>query len=202
MLEENELNAISNNRKNLAIIGSNLGGQFHQVDVRPSIPNFDDEASRIASEGNVELFFNRTPKRYRMVSRDIINIGTKADVTNQPIVYINQDENGLSEVQIPFSSDMNEFASINDNALKEAIKGDKTKIFADPEKLVPQLNAINNKEIRNIEHLEKILGKIKKQIEDTIAENNRKVITYKRELGLGVTDDTMKVKVDIDLSSK
>ena len=202
MLEENVLNAISNNRKNLAIVGSNLGGQFHQVDVRPSIPNFDDEASRIASEGNVELFFNRTPKRYRMVSRDIINIGTKADVTNQPIVYINQDENGLSEVQIPFSSDMNEFASINDNALKEAIKGDKSKIFADPDKLVPQLNAINNKEIRNIEHLEKILGKIKKQIEDTIAENNRKVITYKRELGLGVTDDAMKVKVDIDLSSK
>ena len=202
MLESSVLNAVSNNRKNLAIIGANLGGQFHQVDVRLNIANFDDEASRIASEGNVELFFNRTPKRYRMVSRDIINIGTKADVTNQPIVYINQDENGLSEVQIPFSSDMNEFASINDNALKEAIKGDKTKIFADPEKLVPQLNAINNKEIRNIEHLEKILGKIKKQIEDTIAENNRKVITYKRELGLGVTDDTMKVKVDIDLSSK
>ena len=199
-MKENVLNAITNNRKNLAKIGANLGGQFHQVENLPCIINFDDEAARIASEGNLELYFNRTPRRLRMMSRDIINIGTKADITDQPIVYINQDEKGIPEIQIPFSSDMEEFAAISDNALKEAIKGDKSKIFANPETLATQLNAVNYKEIHSIEILQKALDKIKKAIEDTIAENTKKVIAYKHELGLGVTDDTTKVKVSIDLS--
>lgn len=200
MLEDNVLNAVSNNRKNLAKIGANLGGQFHQVDVRLNIANFDDEKARIAAGDNLELFLNRSPKRYRIVSKDIINIGTKSDVDGQPIVYINQDENGLPEVQIPFSSDMQEFAKINDNALKDALRGDKSKIFADPEKLVAQLNALNNKEIKNIEHLIKMLNTSKQTIENAITENSKKVITYKRELGLNTTEDTTTVKVTVDLT--
>ena len=200
MLEDNVLNAVSNNRKNLAIIGANLGGQFHQVDVRLNIANFDDEKARIAAGDNLELFLNRSPKRYRIVSKDIINIGTKSDVDGQPIVYINQNEDGLPEVQIPFSSDMQEFAKISDNALKDALHGDKSKIFADPEKLVAQLNALNNKEIKNIEHLTKMLNTSKQTIENAITENSKKVITYKRELGLNTTEDTTTVKVTVDLT--
>ena len=200
MLEDNVLNAVSNNRKNLAIIGANLGGQFHQVDVRLNIANFDDEKARIAAGDNLELFLNRSPKRYRIVSKDIINIGTKSDVDGQPIVYINQNEDGLPEVQIPFSSDMQEFAKISDNALKDALHGDKSKIFADPEKLVAQLNALNNKEIKNNEHLKKMLNTRKQTIENAITENSKKVITYKRELGLNTTEDTTTVKVTVDLT--
>ena len=198
-MEEKVLNAISNNRKSLGVIGASLGGQFHQVDAKPSILDFSAESARIASEGNVELYFNRSPKRFRMLSHDVVNIGTKADVTGQPVVYINQDANGLAEVQIPFSNDMKDFAAINDDALKEAIKGDKTKIFADPEKLALQLNSINHKEIKNIERLEKALASMKKGIEDTIAENNRKVITYKRELGINATD-SISPKIEVNLS--
>ena len=200
MLESSVLNAVSNNRKNLAIIGANLGGQFHQVDVRLNIPNFDDEKARIAAGDNLELFLNRSPKRFRIVSKDIINIGTKSDIDGQPIVYINQNEDGLPEVQIPFSNDMQEFAKINDNALKDALRGDKSKIFADPERLVAQLNALNNKEIKNIEHIIKMLNASKQTIENAITENSKKVIAYKRELGLNTTEDTTVLKVNVDLT--
>ena len=200
MLEDNVLNAVSNNRKNLAIIGANLGGQFHQVDVRLNIPNFDDEKARIAAGDNLELFLNRSPKRFRIVSKDIINIGTKSDIDGQPIVYINQNEDGLPEVQIPFSNDMQEFAKINDNALKDALHGDKSKIFADPERLVAQLNALNNKEIKNIEHIIKMLNASKQTIENAITENSKKVIAYKRELGLNTMEDTTVLKVNVDLT--
>ena len=200
-MEESVLNAVTSNRRNLAIIGANLGGQFHQVDVRPSILNFAEESARIAVEGNVELYLNRTPKRYRMVSRNIVNIGTKADLTGQPVVFINQDEKGLSEVQIPFSSDMKDFAAISDDALKAAMQGDKSKIFADPEKLAMQMNSVNYKEVKNIDNLIKMLTNFKKGIEDTIAENNAKVATYKRELGLNNSDKIKpSVEVNVELS--
>ena len=202
-MEENVLNAVTSNRRNLAIIGANLGGQFHQVDVRPSILNFAEESARIAAEGNVELYLNRTPKRYRMLSRNIINIGTKADITGQPVVFINQDEKGLAEIQIPFSSDMKDFAVINDDALKAAMKGDKSKIFADPEKLAMQVNSVNYKEIKNIDNMIKMLTNFKKGIEDTIAENNSKVITYKRELGLNNSDKiSTAVEVNVEISGE
>ena len=202
-MEENVLNAVTRNRRNLAVIGANLGGQFHQVDVRPSILNFADESARIAAEGNVELYLNRTPKRYRMVSRNIVNIGTKADLTGQPVVFINQDEKGLAEIQIPFNSDMKDFAAINDDALKAAMKGDKSKIFADPEKLAMQVNSVNYKEIKNIDNMIKMLTNFKKGIEDTIAENNSKVITYKRELGLNNSDKiSTAVEVNVEISEE
>ena len=202
-MEETILNAVSNNRKNLAKIGANLGGQFHQVDVRKNIANFEEEQARIAAGNNLELFLNRSTKRYRIVSNDIINIGTKTDIDGQPIVYINQDENGLPEVQIPFSEDMQEFAKIDDNALKAALHGDKSKIFADPERLVAQLNALNNKEKKNCEQLIKILNANIQTIDNAIAENTKKVIAYKRELGLGTAEEsTTKLVVNVDLSKQ
>ena len=202
MIQENVLNAVSNNRKNLAIVGSNLGGQYHQVDVRPNIANFDDEQARIAAGNNVELILNRSTKRYHILCKDIVNIGTKTDLDGQPVVYINQDENGLAEVQIPFSSDMQEFAKIDDDALKAALRGDKSKIFADPERLVFQLNSLNNKEIGSIKHIIKVLNANIQSIENAITENSRKLIAYKRELGLGATDDTTKLVVNVDLSKQ
>ena len=178
-IETNVASAIAKNRKSLSMIGSSFGGQFHQVDVRDFFPDFEKEKARIANENNAELFLNRTIKRFRMISRDIINIGTKEDLSGQPVVYINQDKDGIAQVTIPFGNDMNEFGHINEDGLKAALRGDKSKIFADPEKLCSHMNALNYKEIRNVDSLIAILQKAKKSCEDAITENTAKVANYR-----------------------
>lgn len=183
MTETNVITAIANNRKNLSQIGSNLGGQFHQVEVRNFIPDFENQKLRIQSEGNAELYVNRTMKRYRIVSKDIFNMGAKTDLSGQAVVYINEDPaTKVAEVEIPFGNDMRSFGNINEDGLRRAIKGDNTMIFADVEKLATQLNALNNKEIKNIEQLISMLNKAKQACENSIVENTKKVAIYKREL--------------------
>lgn len=200
-VEVNVAKAIANNRKGLSMIGSNFGGQFHQVDVRDFFQDFEKEKARIANENNAELFLNRTTKRFRMVSRDIVNIGTKEDLSGQPVVYINEDKDGIPQVTIPFGSDMSDFGHINEDGLKAALKGDKSKIFADPEKLVDHLNALNNKEIRNIDGLIAKLQKAKKSCEDAIAENAAKVANYRMQFANSEhknTETELEVNVTVD----
>ena len=197
----NVIAAIANNRKSLSTIGSNLGGQFHQVEVRNFIPDFENQKLRIQSEGNVELYVNRTMKRYRILSKDIFNMGAKTDLSGRAVVFINEDPTTkVAEVEIPFGSDMINFGNINEDGLRKAIKGDNTMIFADVEKLAVQLNSMNNKEIRNIEQLITMLNKAKQSCENAIIENTKKVAVYKRELIDATATQTEETEIHVNIN--
>ena len=50
------------------------------------------------------------------------------------------------------------------------------------------------------EHIIKMLNASKQTIENAITENSKKVIAYKRELGLNTMEDTTVLKVNVDLT--
>ena len=77
---------VANNRTPISMIGSNLGKQFFQVEVRDCWPNFEAEKNAVQMENNQKLILNRSPHRYCIKSKDILSIALGTDVTDNPVV--------------------------------------------------------------------------------------------------------------------
>lgn len=173
---------IAQNRGTLGIMGSTLGKQVFQVNPRESFPEFEKTKASVAAAGNQDLITNRTPMRYHIFGVDVHNVAVEENIAGQAVVLINKREDGTSDISIPISGDMNKFSNITKEAIKQAIKGDKTKVFANPKKLAAFLNEINNAEVTRIDALIEKLQKAKQGIITAISENNKKAEVFEREL--------------------
>lgn len=184
MVEVNLQTVVANNRAPISLMGSGLGTQFFQVDPRESWPNHAEDKARVIAEGNVELIVNRSPMRYRMVGKDIMNVSIETNVSGQAVLVINKHADNCLEadVTIPIGKDMSKCSAITKEALKQALHGDKSKIFADPQKLATVLNDLNRQEIARIDGLINILQKAKQGCESAITENEKKATDYKAEV--------------------
>lgn len=203
-MEINIQTAIAQNRAILSTMGSSLGKQIYQVNPRESFPDHAKKVANVIAAGNVELTVNRTPMRYHIHGINVVNVSVEENLAGQPVVLINKkddanvnDENGSADVVIPISNDMAKYSDVTKEAIKQAIKGDKTKVFANPAKLTMFLNEINRAEISRIESLINDLQKAKQGIESAIAENNKKSATYDRE----IADSTPKVDLTTNAGS-
>lgn len=171
---------VANNRKPISMIGSNLGGKIFKASAREAWPNFDDEKNTVDSNDNVEIILNRSPRRYRMLDVDILSVAIHKDATGTNKVFFN--ENTDTEFAIPVTSGMERFGIVTDNAISEALRGDKSKIFADPQKLAGVLNTFNRDERTRLVNLKAKIDKMIQQIDTTISENEQKTNMYEREL--------------------
>ena len=174
--------SVAANRAILSVMGSGLGHQFFQVSPREAFPEYNKKRAAIAEAGNTELCLNRTPMRYHIFSHDIINVGVEENIAGQPIVYINKRGEGQYDVSIPFTNDMTKYSDVTIDAIKQAIKGDKTKIFANPKKLAGFLNELNKVEKERCESMIKELQKAIQGCESAIVENEKKAAEYYRQI--------------------
>lgn len=175
-----ESGIIASNRKPISIVGSNLGGQYFNASAREAWPNYAEEKLNVEKGNNVELILNRSPRRYRMKGYDITSVIIAKDATGADKVFINKDQE--SEVSIPIAAGMEKVGFVTDDAIARALRGDKSMIFANAEKLAQQLNNYNMDEIHRLKAIIDRCNRMIQQIESSVAENNKKVNDYKREL--------------------
>lgn len=199
-MEINIQTTVSNNRIPLSIMGSNLGKQFFQVDVRDCWPNFDQEKGKIQMENNMKLILNRSPRRYHIKAKDITGMCISKDISGDAVLCINPHGDGEADVKLPITDDMVSYGIVTQEAVKEALKGTSTKAFVDPKKLCTFLNELNNKELTYLREIKEAINKMEQGIISTIAENNKKSSDYIQQISKPLNasgDAPMNVEVNI-----
>ena len=170
--------AVSQHRSNLQNLGGQLGSQFFQAQSRECIPEFMQKLQKVKAEGNNDLIVNRSPLRYAMIARDIVNIGVYAGVDGSQNLQINRDSDGVAEITIPLTDDMGSYSKTTEEAIKAALKGDTSKVFSDPRKTAELLNTANNAELARVRSLISTLQKVEQQLNTTIEANRKKVTDF------------------------
>lgn len=179
---------VANNRKALNNVGRQFGGQFFRASQENTNPKHDEEV--IASQNNhdLDLVLNRSPRRFKVTGTDIVAVEVGEDATGASLVYINRgrkihvgDKEFSTEARIPISPEMNIASEVTDEVLADALKGDKSKIFADPDALVEKCNTLNEMEIARLERLKTSLEKQIQMIRSTVNTNIDKARKYKSE---------------------
>nr|DAU12170.1 MAG TPA: hypothetical protein [Caudoviricetes sp.] len=180
-MEKININALANNRKPLSNMGALFGCQYFKAELREHDTNFTKRELQTKQNGNIDLMPNRTIHRYRMTDFDVVSINfvTNPDGSNSVIFNMGTDD----EVVLPVDSNMTQVGEVNENALKESLRGDnKNVIFANPENLAAMLNRMNQAEINRAESLIKELETAIKQARRAMDENQKKVETYMSQM--------------------
>lgn len=183
---------VAKRRVPASIIGSTLGHQFCKPEAHACIKEFDKKVAEAASNGNMDILPNRTPRKFRVKTFDVLNV--VADIVRgEPGIVLNKGIES-SEVFLPFNEDMTQVGKMTSDAFTKALKGiDKNIIFSDVKATVDEANAYNNDEIKRIDRTIKMLEDAKKNILSAIGENNAKAKTYLQELADSKVD-TVEIK--------
>lgn len=177
---------VAENRVKISKLGATLGTQFFQAETRECMTGFNNRKEEIIREGNTELFLNRSPVRCRLTDHDIVDVAVRevADINGGKTIslLINQKENGTAEVTIPVSVNTETIFATTRDAVLEALKGDKSKVFSHPVEVCEILNQINTMEEQRIDTLIEMLKKMKQSVHSAIDENILKVKKYREQM--------------------
>lgn len=172
---------VAKHRVPASIIGATLGHQFCKPEAHACIKEFDKKVAEAAASGNMDILPNRTPRKFRVKTFDVLNV--VADVVRGETGIVLNKGIESSEVFLPFNEDMTQVGKMTSDAFAKALKGvDKNIIFSDVKATVDEANAYNNDEIKRIERAIKVLEDAKKNILSAIGENNAKAKSYMQEL--------------------
>lgn len=180
---------VASHRRALSNVGKTFGGQFFRANQEDTNPRQAQDVIDSENNNNLDLVLNRSPRRFKQVGTDIVAVEIGEDAQGASMVYINRgrkkqvgDKVFSQEAIIPVSDDMRVDSDASDDAiLAEALKGDKTKIFADPEMLTEKLNILNDNEIARLDKLIQKLQAWRKLIIDTKNSNIDKARKYRSE---------------------
>ena len=174
--------AIANNRRPISNIGSTLGQQYCKPEASVCLPDYERVIDEAKQNDNLKLTLNRVPRKFRIITTDVISTKVTTDVDGTVVVLVNE---GLdSEIRIPVDSNMTHAGVVTDDAVRKALRGEDVNIhFTDIEKLNKQINILNQNEINRLEEVISQATLAKKRLESAKAENEKKVETYKRERG-------------------
>lgn len=180
---------VASHRRALSNVGKTFGGQFFRANQEDTNPRQSQDVIDSENNNNLDLVLNRSPRRFKQVGTDIVAVEIGEDAQGASMVYINRgrkkqvgDKIFSQEAIIPVSDDMRLDSDASDDAiLAEALKGDKSKIFADPEMLTEKLNILNDNEIARLDKLIQKLQAWRKLIIDTKNSNIDKARKYRSE---------------------
>ena len=180
---------VASHRRALSNVGKTFGGQFFRANQEDTNPRQAQDVMDSENNNNLDLVLNRSPRRFKQVGTDIVAVEIGEDAQGASMVYINRgrkkqvgDKVFSQEAIIPVSNDMRVDSDAADDAiLAEALKGDKSKIFADPEMLTEKLNILNDNEIARLDKLIQKLQAWRKLIIDTKNSNIDKARKYRSE---------------------
>lgn len=180
---------VASHRRALANVGKTFGGQFfrvsqEEVNLRQAQDEIDSE-----NNNNLDLVLNRSPRRFKVAGTDIVAVEIGEDAQGASMVYINRgrkkqfaDKVYDQSAIIPVSNDMRiDSDPSDDSILREALNGDKSKLFADPNSVVEKLNILNDNEITRVDALIQKLQAWRKTIIDTKNSNIEKARKYTSE---------------------
>jgi len=194
-------NVVANNRTALSKVGASFGGQYFRVSQVLTDPKFAEK--KIAAEANndLDIILSRSPRRYKVGGFDIVSVEVGEDAEGASNVYINRGRKiqlGSKEVDtgvvIPITPDFRAAADVTTDAIKRSLKGDRSIIFAEPNKITEEANQLNEAEVRRLEALKTEIEAQIRMIKQTIDSNNTKAAKYLKERGAEETE----VRVHID----
>ena len=147
---------------------------------------------------------NRSPRRFKANGTDIVAVEIGEDAQGASMVFINRgrkkvvgDKEFSQEAIIPVSSEMRIDADASSEViLRQALEGDRTKLFADPNSIVEKLNALNDNEITRIDAMISRLKKWREMIVNTKNSNIEKARRYTQERTATPVDMTVSVTED------
>jgi len=196
---------VASHRRALSNVGKTFGGQFFRANQEDTNPRQAQDVIDSENNNNLDLVLNRSPRRYKIVGTDIVSVELGEDAEGASMVYINRgrkkqvgDKTFDQSATIPVGADMRMDSDVTDDTiLREALKGDKTKLFADPNSVVEKLNALNDAEIARLDKLIQKVQQQRKMIIDTKNSNIDKARKYTAERTTdGGTTVNMNVHVD------
>ena len=131
----------------------------------------------------MDIVLSRAPRKFRAITTDVVSTKITTDLDGTVIVLVN--EGTESEIRIPVNADMTKAGVVTDEAVAKALKGEDSNIhFSDLEKLTKILNNLNQNEKARLVKVREDIDLALKRIDSAIAENIKKVETYKRELAV------------------
>lgn len=180
---------VASHRRALSNVGKTFGGMFFRAEQHDTNPRHAQDVIDSENNNNLNLVLNRSPRRFKMTGTDIVAVEIGEDAQGASNVYINRGRNKVvgnktfsQEAVVPITADMRLESNASDDAvLAEALKGDRKKIFADPDMLVEKLNVLNDNEIARIDKLIDALQRERKMIIDTKNSNINNANRYKAE---------------------
>lgn len=180
---------VAANRRALNNVGKSFGGQFFRANQEDTNPRQAEDVINSENNNNLDLVLNRSPRRFKIVGTDIVAVEVGEDAQGASMVYINRgrkkqvgDKVFSQEAILPVTGDMRlDSDASDDTILAEALKGDKSKIFADPDQLVEKLNTLNDNEIVRLDKIILKLQGYRKMIIDTKNSNIDKARKYRTE---------------------
>lgn len=175
------------NRMELSNIGGTLGGRFFRLNKHAIDDEYGNLIAQIRNTGNKELCLNRGINRYAIQGFDIHRIEFKNAGDGTPCVFINEgDKNSRGEdmsAVCPVGNRNRPFTEASEESIGEAIESQRRDlIFADPDGVVDIVNRYNQNEMARIDSLIQQLTKAKNNIVQTIENNNKRAMEYKKEL--------------------
>ena len=201
-----EVNAavVASHRQVLANIGKSFGGQFWRASQEDTNLTQARDVLDSESNNNLDLVLNRSPRRFKANGTDIVAVEIGTDAQGASMVYLNRGRKKVigntefsQEAIIPVSSDMRIDADASsDGVLKQALDGDRTKLFADPNTIVEKLNTLNDNEIARIDALMDRLKKWREMIVNTKNSNIEKARKYIQERTASPVDVAVSVSED------
>lgn len=202
-----EVNAavVASHRQVLANIGKSFGGQFWRASQEDTNLTQARDVLDSESNNNLDLVLNRSPRRFKAAGTDIVAVEIGTDAQGASMVYLNRGRkitlpNGKEisqEAIIPVSSDMRIDAdATSDAVLKQALDGDRTKLFADPNTIVEKINILNDNEIARIDALMTRLKSWREAIVNTKNSNIQKARKYMQEKTSSSIDVNVTVSED------
>lgn len=180
---------VASHRRALSNVGKTFGGQFFRASQEDTNPRHAQDVIDSENNNHLDLVMNRSPRRFKLVGTDIVAVEVGEDAQGASNVYINRGRKKVvgnkefsQEAVLPITSDMRIDSNASDDAiLAEALKGDRSKIFADPDTLVEKLNTLNDNEIVRIDKIIAQLNRERKMIIDTKNSNIDKARKYRAE---------------------
>lgn len=184
------LQVVASHRTPISQLGGTLGTQFFKAEARAGILEFEKKKMEVEQGGNVEFCLNRTPRRFRVTSHEILGVVLAQDPLGATKVVLNPDSED-EKVTIPVTTGMEKIGMVTSDAIGKALKNDKNIIFSNAQKLVDELNSLNMEEKNRIVALINTLNNCVKQIDSAIDENKKKAAQYMNELLSSAPKDPM-----------
>lgn len=190
---ENELKVnatvVASHRGVLNELGKSFGGQFFRVTKEATNPRHAQDVIDSQNNDGLDLVTNRSIQRFKIVGTNIVAVEVGETADGASVVYINRnrkvqvgDKTFSQEAVIPIAHDARLSSDASDNEIiKQALNGDKSKIFADPDLLVEKINALNELELTRVDKFIEKLKAQRKMIVDTINSNVDKARKYRNE---------------------